>query len=183
MRLELSALQKRLNLAVVYVTHDQDEALAMSDRIAVLNKGQVEQVGSPSELYEHPRTRFVSDFLGRTIVVSGTVRRDGADGFVVVRDSGSVSLPGGRGHEFSQGQEVRVLCRPEDITVLPATACGPNQVTGQVGRVAYMGSHLEYTISTAGSCLQVPAGKRDLYAVGATVRLQFDPASITVLAQ
>jgi ABC-type Fe3+/spermidine/putrescine transport system ATPase subunit len=180
MRTELRSLQTRLNLAVVYVTHDQDEALAMSDRIAVLNKGRVEQIGTPLELYEQPRTRFVSEFLGRTIVLNGTLRNDAGRSTVDVRGSGQIVVHKLEG-PFSDGQAVRVLSRPEDITLLPAGEDRPNQVTGVVERIAYMGNHLEYTISAGGRQLVLPVAKKDRYAVGAAVSLAFDPACVTVM--
>jgi ABC-type Fe3+/spermidine/putrescine transport system ATPase subunit len=162
------------------VTHDQDEALALSDRIAILNKGRVEQVGTPVELYEHPRTRFVSEFLGRTIVINGTMRSEAGRSTIDVQGSGHIVM-----HkldaQFSDGQAVRVLSRPEDIVLLPPGDDSPNQVAGIIERIAYMGNHLEYTISAAGRSLVLPVAKKDRYAVGAAVRLAFDPACITVL--
>src|SRR5690242_14022499 len=181
MRLELHALHKRLNLAVVYVTHDQAEALAMSDRIAVVNHGKLEQVGSPVEVYEHPRTRFVGDFLGRTIILKGTLRKDSGTNVVDVQGSGRVLVNGEA--SFDDGAGVRILSRPEDISLLPAGELTPNQVVGKVEHVAYMGDHLEYTIEAAGRTLVLPAPKRDNYPVGADVRLVFDPARVTALPQ
>jgi ABC-type Fe3+/spermidine/putrescine transport system ATPase subunit len=180
MRTELRALQTRLNLAVVYVTHDQDEALAMSDRIAVLNKGRVEQIGTPVELYEHPRTRFVSEFLGRTIILNGTVHHNAGRSTVDVQGSGQIMIQK-LDAPFSDGQAVRVLSRPEDIALLPGGDGQPNQITGIIERIAYMGNHLEYTISAAGRQLVLPMTKKDRYPIGATVRLAFDPACITVV--
>ena len=90
MRAELHALHRRLDLAVVYVTHDQSEALAMSDRIAVVNQGRLEQVGTPAEVYERPRTRFVGDFLGRTIILKGILRSDAGRRWVDVAGKGQV---------------------------------------------------------------------------------------------
>jgi ABC-type Fe3+/spermidine/putrescine transport system ATPase subunit len=177
MRAELEALHKRLNLAVVYVTHDQAEALALSDRIAVVNQGKLEQVGTPAEIYEQPRTRFVGDFLGRTVVVKGRVQNEGGRKWVDVQGAGRVATDGA----FAEGDEVRILSRPEDITLLPIGEVGPNQVAGKVERVAYMGDHFEYTISAAGRTLVLPASKKDPYAPGAGVRLAFDPARVTAL--
>jgi ABC-type Fe3+/spermidine/putrescine transport system ATPase subunit len=182
LRSELRALQTSLNLAVVYVTHDQDEALALSDRIAVLNKGRVEQVGTPVELYEHPRTRFVSEFLGRTIILHGTMRNEPGRSTVDVQGSGHIVVHRQDG-QFSDGQTVRVLCRPEDISLQPAGEACPNQITGIIERIAYMGNHLEYTIGAAGRSLVLPVAKKDPYPVGAAVCLAFDPASVTVLPQ
>jgi iron(III) transport system ATP-binding protein len=181
MREELHALHKRLNLAVVYVTHDQAEALALSDRIAVVNQGKLEQVGSPAEVYEHPHTRFVGDFLGRTIILKGTMHKDAGQSVVDVQGAGRVMINGDI--SFGEGADVRILSRPEDISLLPAGELAPNQVVGKVEHVAYMGDHLEYTIEAAGRTLLMPASKRDNYPIGAGVRLVFDPARVTALAQ
>ena len=181
MREELHGLHKRLNLAVVYVTHDQAEALALSDRIAVVNQGKLEQVGSPAEVYEHPHTRFVGDFLGRTIILKGTMHKDAGQSVVDVEGAGRVMVNGDI--SFGEGAGVRILSRPEDVSLLPAGELAPNQVAGKVEHVAYMGDHLEYTIEAAGRTLLMPASKRDSYAVGAGVRLVFDPARVTALPQ
>ena len=181
MRAELQALHKRLNLAVVYVTHDQSEALALSDRIAVVNQGRLEQVGTPSEVYERPRTRFVGDFLGRTIILKGTMRKDAGQTWVDVQGKGRVSVKADGA--FKDGDGVRILSRPEDVTLLPMGTAEPNQVVGKVEHVAYMGDHLEYTIAAAGRTLVLPASKKNSYPIGAEVRLAFDPARATALPQ
>jgi iron(III) transport system ATP-binding protein len=181
MRSELRALQLRFNLAVVYVTHDQGEAMALSDRIAVVNEGKLEQVGTPAEVYERPRTRFVGDFLGRTIVVRGTVRKDGGWCRVAIGESGEIVMPPGAGAEFRDGDRVRLLTRPEDIALLPADAAGPNRIAGAVEAITYMGDHLEYTVRAGGRSLALSAGKKDRYAVGADIRLVFDPENVTIL--
>jgi iron(III) transport system ATP-binding protein len=181
MRVELQALHRRLNLAVVYVTHDQAEALALSDRIAVVNQGRLEQVGTPTEVYEHPRTRFVGNFLGRTIILKGTLRKDAAQSIVDVQGAGRVVVEADG--TFNDGDDVRILSRPEDIKLLPMGELAPNQVVGKVEHVAYMGDHLEYTIQAAGRTLLLPASKRDAYAIGTNVRLAFDPAHVTALPQ
>jgi iron(III) transport system ATP-binding protein len=181
MRVELHALHKRLNLAVVYVTHDQAEALALSDRIAVVNQGKLEQVGTPTEVYEHPRTRFVGDFLGRTIILKGTMHKDGGKSVVDVQGAGRVTVNSDT--SFGEGVGVRILSRPEDISLLPMGDLAPNQVVGKIEHVTYMGDHLEYTIEAAGRTLILPASKREDHAIGAGVRLVFDPARVTALPQ
>jgi ABC-type Fe3+/spermidine/putrescine transport system ATPase subunit len=181
MRAELHALHRRLNLAVVYVTHDQGEALALSDRIAVVNQGRLEQVGTPVEVYERPSTRFVGDFLGRTVILKGSLRNEGNRSWVDVQGQGRILAPPDR--SFGDGDPLRVLSRPEDITLLPMGEMGPNEVVGRIERVAYMGDHLEYTIAAAGRTLVLPAGKKEPHVVGAGVRLAFDPACITILPQ
>jgi iron(III) transport system ATP-binding protein len=181
MRSELHALHRRLNLAVVYVTHDQGEALALSDRIAVVNQGRLEQVGTPVELYERPSTRFVGDFLGRTVVLDGILRNETGGSWIDVHGQGRISPP--PGGTFRDGQRLRVLSRPEDITLLPTGEVDCNKVKGRVDNVAYMGDHLEYTIMAAGRTLVLPATKKERYPVGSDVRLAFDPACITILPQ
>jgi len=181
MRIELHALHRRLHLAVVYVTHDQGEALALSDRIAVVNQGRLEQVGTPIEVYERPSTRFVGDFLGRTVILKGSLRNEAGRSWVDVQGQGRIlTPPDGR---LGDGAPLRVLCRPEDITLLPVGEIGPNEVIGRIEHVAYMGDHLEYTIAAAGRTLVLPATKKEPHAVGADVRLAFDPAHITILPQ
>jgi putative spermidine/putrescine transport system ATP-binding protein len=179
MRAELHALHRRLNLAVVYVTHDQSEALALSDRIAVVNQGRLEQVGTPVDVYERPSTRFVGDFLGRTVILNGTLRNEGGQSFVDVEGQGRVLAPSdGR---FRDGERLRLLSRPEDVTLLSMGETGRNEVVGRIEQVAYMGDHLEYTVSAAGRTVVLPAAKKDRHAIGADVRLAFDPARITIL--
>jgi ABC-type Fe3+/spermidine/putrescine transport system ATPase subunit len=181
MRSELHSLHLRLNLALVYVTHDQAEALALSDRIAVVNQGHIEQIGTPAEVYERPRSRFVGDFLGRTVVMKGTVRKDAGACWVDMQGSGRVRIaPDGK---LGEGDLVRIISRPEDVALLPAGQPGPNQVSGKVERVSYLGDHLEYTIAAGGRSLVLPAAKKDRYEVGAEVRLAFDPAGVTTLPQ
>ena len=181
MRVELQTLHRRLNLAVVYVTHDQAEALALSDRIAVVNHGKLEQVGKPAELYEHPHSRFVGDFLGRTVVLKGTMHKDGGESIVDVLGAGRVKVNGETA--FGEGEDVRILSRPEDVSLLGMGELAPNQVVGKIEHVAYMGDHLEYTIEAAGRTLLLPAHKRDNFPIGASVRIVFDPARVTALPQ
>jgi spermidine/putrescine transport system ATP-binding protein len=117
MQLELKALQEQVGITFIYVTHDQEEALTMSDRIAVMNKGIVLQIGTPVEIYERPNCRFVADFIGETNFLEGKVKEIDADS-VVVRLTGSereiLGIPLG---EFQRGQEVVVSVRPEKMRI------------------------------------------------------------------
>ena len=182
MRAELRALQRRLNLSVLYVTHDQSEAMTLSDRIAVVRQGRLEQIGSPAEIYERPATSFVGDFHGRTVVLEGTVRKSEQSIFV--------EFPGGDGRlsigeeqrgSFAEGETVRVVSRPEDIQILPIGPAAPNQLKATVNEVAYLGDRLEYTVGACGRTLVLMAGKRERHAAGAEIRLAFDPARLTLL--
>ena len=183
MRAELRALQRRLKLSVLYVTHDQSEAMTLSDRIAVVRQGRVEQIGAPVEIYETPATSFVGDFLGRSVVLEGKVRlRKGEEGFSVeFPGDGRLSLGEGRRGGFAEGEAIRVLSRPEDIRILPIGPAGPNQLKATIDDVAYLGDRLEYAVRAAGRTLSLPAGKQERYPAGAEIRLAFDPARLMLL--
>jgi ABC-type Fe3+/spermidine/putrescine transport system ATPase subunit len=181
MRSELRALQRRLNLTVLYVTHDQSEAMTLSDRIAVVRQGRAEQIGSPVEIYERPASSFVGDFLGRTVVLEGNVRR-GAGGFTIDLGGGDrLSLDENNHASFAEGETIRVVCRPEDIRILAGGAVGPNQVKARVNEVAYLGDRLEYTVGACGRTFVIFAGKYERYPAGADIRLAFDPAHLMLL--
>src|SRR5262249_2047472 len=119
-RLELKLLQRRLGVTVVFVTHDQIEALSLSDRIAVMNSGRVEQLGQPHEVYERPASSFVRDFLGRTVLLRGAVRESSGTGHVVIGLGESEGVLMGRtvlGDDIPAGQIVHVAMRPEDLEI------------------------------------------------------------------
>jgi iron(III) transport system ATP-binding protein len=182
MRSELRALQQRLNLSVIYVTHDQSEAMSLSDRIALVNQGRFEQVGTPSEVYEHPKTRFVGDFLGRTIIVRGALRDTGREKWVEIRGGGRISVPPDTDLSvLREGRDARVLCRPEEVSLLPAGEIGANQVKGRIEHMTYMGDHLEYTIGASDRSILLTAPKKTVFPVGAEVRLQFDPDAVNIV--
>ena len=125
MQLELKALQREVGITFVYVTHDQEEALTMSDVIVVMRDGLVQQKGDPTTLYERPVNRFVADFIGTSNFMEATVVEDLGDGRVAVRSGGGVTLRGGLtdpGHTASAGDAVVVATRPERLEVVPADA-------------------------------------------------------------
>jgi putrescine transport system ATP-binding protein len=148
---ELMNIQYEVGITFVFVTHDQDEAMALSTRIAVMNRGQVVQVGTPSEIYEFPQNRFVADFIGTTNLFEGTVNDGAMPGHVVVRsvEAGCdliVDDPG----RFSNGQRVWVSLRPEKIRLSKAPMAGAaaNQIKGTVWELGYLGNRSTYRIKT-----------------------------------
>jgi len=148
---ELMNIQYQVGITFVFVTHDQDEAMALSTRIAVMNRGQVVQVGTPSEIYEFPQTRFVADFIGTTNMFEGTVDGGGVPGNVVVRSAEAgcdliVDDPG----RFNHGQRVWVSLRPEKIRLSkqPASREATNQIKGTVWELGYLGNRSTYRIKT-----------------------------------
>jgi iron(III) transport system ATP-binding protein len=169
-REDIRALQRRLGITSVYVTHDQEEALAISDRVVVMNQGKIEQVGTPHELYTQPRTRFVADFIGSANFLAGRFdgRRVEVGGYAFAHDQ---VMPAG---------EVTVMVRPEAVTFASDGAGG---LAAKVVSSAYLGSSTEFVFDT-------PAG--ELYATmageglserrpGEAVRLAFRPAGVYLL--
>ena len=147
---ELMNIQYQVGITFVFVTHDQDEAMALSTRIAVMDRGRVVQVGTPSEIYEFPQTRFVADFIGTTNLFEGTIE-GGAPGHVVVRstEAGCDLIVDHAGH-FSHGQRVWVALRPEKIRLskAPLAQQATNQVKGMVWELGYLGNRSTYRIKT-----------------------------------
>ncbi|MGH3587124.1 MAG: ABC transporter ATP-binding protein, partial [Pseudonocardia sp.] len=132
-RLELRALQQRLEQAVLFVTHDQEEAMSISDRIAVLNAGRVEQVGSPSEVFERPRTVFVADFMGVENIFPGAV----VDGRYRTTDGLELPVP-------SAGPADHVGIRPSAVRLAPAGEPSPDQHKAQIAGRVYLGDSVRY---------------------------------------
>jgi iron(III) transport system ATP-binding protein len=140
MRLEIRDLQQRLGITSVYVTHDQTEAMAMSDLVVVMNAGRVEQVGSPLEIYARPVNRFVADFIGNANFVDASVVDEGT-----VR-IGTAELPLTEPTAAARGSDVTVVVRPESLALAPATApAAPEEhaLLGRVTRDTVLGSHAE----------------------------------------
>ena len=183
MRFELRGLQKKLSLTVLYVTHDQAEAMTLSDRIAVVNKGRFEQVASPEEIYEKPATPFAGQFLGRTVTLDGTLRRSHTEQWVEL--SGGRRIPVGEKStdSFGDGAPVRLIVRPEDIAILPADEFESSQLDATVEQVDYLGDRFEYYVQAAGTHLILSAPKKARYAVGARVRLGFDPKRMSLYSR
>jgi spermidine/putrescine transport system ATP-binding protein len=150
MQVELKRIQREVGITFVYVTHDQGEALTMSDRIAVMNDGAVEQLGAPRDIYEHPRTRFVAGFIGTSNVLSGTIARV-TDGSAIIEVSQDerlvVPLPdAGPG----AGTQLEFTVRPEkiELTTAPPAAAGRCALRGTVTEVVYLGTSTNFAVTT-----------------------------------
>lgn len=173
MRFELKEIQRRLGITVVYVTHDQAEAMAMSDRIIVMNKGVIDQIDVPAAIYDRPATRFVADFVGLVNFLEGqVVGRQGETATIAVGEGLTldVALPSGG------SDRAMVSVRPEHITMSRA-AGGPNTVQGVVERRFYLGNQTDYFIRAAGTQIRVSAGAlEESFAEGDSVTLRFERA-------
>ena len=175
LQLELKRIQAEVGITFVYVTHDQEEALTMSDRIAVMHAGTVEQLGTPEELYERPATRFVADFIGSTNLIRGVVEVDGS----VRLSSGEVVRIAHDG--LASGSDIEISIRPESIELVPLDTAGA--LRGEVAMAAYLGTNMSYQVRTAGglvvSVLTSKAGPRR--PVGNEVAVRWSPSAALVL--
>ena len=179
LQVELKALQEEVGITFVYVTHDQEEALTMSDRMAVMNRGRVEQLGSPREVYEAPATAFVADFLGVSNLMQAVARGDGR---VAV---GDVELRCAAGDCTATG-DVRITIRPERVRIEQATSEGENRIPATIERFVYLGSTTQVFVRLAnGESLQslvANAGDVEELDVGSAVRVALPPDALRVLA-
>jgi iron(III) transport system ATP-binding protein len=181
MRVEIRALQKTLGLTALYVTHDQAEAMTLSDRIGVVHRGRFEQIGTPAEVYDRPATPFVADFLGRTVAFEGTVVKNGSGFWIELRnDAGRISLASSVAETFSGGDPVRLTARPEDFEIVPDTAPDRDYFAARVDQVAYLGDHFEYQVNAGETSFALASGKKQHYEPGSLLRLRIDPHHIKV---
>ena len=157
MQVELKALNQQLGITFIHVTHDQQEALAMSDRVAVMDQGRLAQLGTPAEIYENPRTAFVADFIGEANFLDGTVEdRQGGKAarrqeelLEVTSDAGAFSIPATS--EVATGDHVRIAIRPEWLDLCPADAPPPgvNAIPATVQDLIYLGETIHVRVALA----------------------------------
>ncbi len=155
MQLELKTMQQELGITFIFVTHDQEEAMTMANRIAVMDAGKVLQYGRPDEIYETPATRFVADFIGETNFMSGVlVERNGTSGVVRLNDETRIQATLGE-HTPGVDQEVTIAIRPERIAIHPWDATGIDaeadisRLRGQIQQVYYIGTDTRYVVRVA----------------------------------
>lgn len=148
MQLELKTLQREVGITFIYVTHDQEEALTMSDRIAVMSKGVALQIGKPEEIYERPADKFVADFIGETNFLDGVVKEQKGS-MVEVDLTGTAVVYVESSRMFTNGQQVSVAVRPEKLR-LNSEVTGGNNLKGHVEEVIYIGTDTHYGIRFAG---------------------------------
>ena len=186
MQFELKRIQHELGTTFVYVTHDQEEALAMSDRIAVMNRGRVEQIGGPREIYEHPATAFVADFIGSLNALD--LRVDELVGSYAVMRLGEterVVVP--VGSDTRTGDSVRVAVRPERVQLGPVDGAGVDggsRLEGTIAEIVYLGMYTQFHVETkAGSvvCHHIGDDSIEGYGAGGQVCVSWEPEHTSVL--
>jgi len=191
MQLELKRIQTEVGITFIYVTHDQEEAMTMSDRIAVMRAGRIEQLGNPEELYERPKTAFVAGFLGVSNLLEGEVA--GLDGSLVTVKLGDGTLLRAPANGTASSGPVRVGVRPEKlrVDVRPEAGAGDglNALSGTVLDASYIGVSTQYLVQTAeGHRLTVyaqnldTAGASELLADGQRVTLTWKPQHTFVIS-
>ena len=148
MRLELKQIQQDTGITFIFVTHDQEEALSMSDRIAVMSAGEIQQIGTPHEIYEAPFNRFVANFIGETNLLDATIHR-GSDGACHCRLASGTSFPCRSGPAPDDGAAGHVLIRPERLS-LRRESDGDAVLTGVVGHAVYLGTDIQYSVRLDG---------------------------------
>jgi spermidine/putrescine transport system ATP-binding protein len=151
MQLELKRIQAELGTTFVYVTHDQEEALAMSDRIAVMNGGRVEQIGSPREIYDRPHTAFVADFIGSLNVLE-LVAHERVGSFAMMRMGAADRIVVPVEDGVHSGDRLRVAVRPEQVRIGSPGEAGPDggsRLDGTVAEIVYLGMYTQFHVETA----------------------------------
>ena len=176
---ELKALQRRLGITFIYVTHDQEEALTMSDRIAVMNRGRLEQVGTPEEVYNHPETKFVADFIGESNIIEGYIENMTDDSIEVTMESGKAII-----HETGYRMEEMVyLCIRPEILKISMEAKEGFRFRGQVKEHIFIGSTNKTMIEMPnGQMLKsVTPAEDELIPVGTAVNVFWNPGKAVVM--
>jgi spermidine/putrescine transport system ATP-binding protein len=183
MQFELKSMQQQVGITFIFVTHDQGEALTMSHRIAVMKGGKVLQVGTPTEIYEEPTSRFVADFIGETNFLSGKVKET-RDGLVFVTIDEMLPLAIAHDTPLAAGQAISLAIRPEKISLYPASYDKDYCVSGTIEDIVYIGTDTRFIVRlTPDSTLAIrrqnlSRGSLNSFSVGDNVQVRMPPESI-----
>ena len=169
MQVELKNIQQRLGITFIYVTHDQQEALSMSDTIVVMNDGRIQQIGTPIDIYNEPKNAFVADFIGESNILDGVMLKDFKAQF-----SGAVFQCLDKG--FSEGEKVDIVIRPEDVDIVPIEE---GDINGTVTSNTFKGVHFEMIVDIANFKWMIQT--TDYYPVGAHIGIKIEPDAIHVM--
>ena len=169
MQIELKRIQQETGITFIYVTHDQEEALAMSDTVVVMDGGRIQQIGTPEDIYNEPKNAFVADFIGESNIIDGIMR---ADGVVEIFNRRFACLDGG----FEKDEPVDVVIRPEDVDIVPADQ---GQLRGTVTNVTFKGMQYDIIVDFYGFKWLIQT--TDLSPVGSRIGIKIDPDGIHVM--
>jgi iron(III) transport system ATP-binding protein len=179
-RLELEQLQERVNVTTIYVTHDQEEAMSVSDMVVVMNEGHIVSIASPQDIYDRPETVFVASFVGGSNLLHGELA--GIDGsLATVRLADGSLLTGVPRPGLSVGGKVVAAVKPVDVAVAPEATTGANILTGTVASATYLGPQIEVQISLAGSEIRAALPRWSSLKPDDEVRVALPPERVTIL--
>jgi iron(III) transport system ATP-binding protein len=186
MRFEIAQLHKQYGITTIYVTHDQTEAMVISDRVAVLNKGRLMQLGTPADIYARPVNKFVAGFMGTTNFIHGEVLETTGD-FTLVRTDDGLMLYG-KGDDIAKGQSADVAVRPENIEFVSepqGTIHGDkkNMFDAKIVRATYVGEMIDYQINLGDSLIRAKGNIRTKMAPDEAVKIHLDPDQLVVLGE
>lgn len=169
MQIELKKIQKEVGITFIYVTHDQEEALTMSDKVVVMNNGEIQQIGTPIDIYNEPENRFVAEFIGASNIIRGKMIED----YLVEFDEKQLECVD---YGFGEDEEVDIVLRPEDIDIHTK---GEGVFDGKIVSSLFKGVHYEYVIET--DYRNYIVHNTDLYTVGSEISINFGPEDIHVM--
>ena len=179
-RMEIRKLQQRIGITTVYVTHDQEEAMTLSDRVVIMLDGKIQQVGTPRQIYARPKNRFVAGFIGKANFLDARVEEIGGDRVTVAIAGRRIELsPPGR--SVAKGERVLILVRPESVTVGPPA---PDQIPGTIADSVYLGSQVLYGVRVGEQIISAEEAdpeERDVFPAGAAVSVQLRAGNLHVL--
>lgn len=183
MRVELKALQRRVGITAIFVTHDQAEAMVLSDRLAVMNKGKIEQLATPIEVYEKPSSKFVVDFIGRVNFLFARVTDVFQDRCTVqVTKAGGLKIDCTPQEKLNKGDEAILAIRPQEVKVLTGGAPlqKANAWKGTIKHSSYMGDHMEYILTVGNEDIYITTGPEIRLSAGDQVVIEIDPTFLKV---
>jgi spermidine/putrescine ABC transporter ATP-binding subunit len=187
MQIEIKQLQREVGITTIFVTHDQEEALTLADRIAVMERGDIVQIGTPAEIYERPRSRFVSDFIGISNFLPGRIlARNGSE--LTVQVEGGLRLRAPAGADLEVGETVELAIRPEKLRMALGPVPAANTVPGRIENIVYLGAITYYYVRVEGDARlvvlepnQSPTSARAPYPPGQEVHVGWELESTLVL--
>ena len=174
MRVEIRRLQQKFGFTAIYVTHDQEECFAISDKVAIMNHGVIEQMDSPSAIYNHPKTEFIARFVGFENFMD--LKPGGSDGLYVLPDGNPIHAEKGRSEAG-----IRACIRPEDILVVPEGTEAVNPLEGEIMVSTFLGKRNQYNVRTAIGEFEVSTDQESVYKIGDRVTLSLVPNKIILL--
>lgn len=181
MQLELRRIQRKLNSTWVYVTHDHEEAIVMSDRVAILNSGKIIDVGAIKEIYERPKNRFVAEFLGETNIIECIV--DSVEDNVFTASCGDLRIEGETSIKLEKGEKIQVLIRPEKIKIIHSPSPdNKNTASGKIIEIIYKGAYSDLKIEVDDSKSFTVKTLEPIYHVGQKISMRWDRKDVIVIS-